>query len=60
MGGLGKFARELHMNVVPQIKDSGVASLVGEIMKQLKDEFDKDVKVLCFDDAELLGAEIDK
>ena len=29
-------------------------------MKQLKNEFDKDIKVFCFDDAELLGAEIDK
>jgi UDP-N-acetylmuramoyl-tripeptide--D-alanyl-D-alanine ligase len=62
MGGLGKFTRELHMSIVPQIKDSGVKKLflVGESMKQLKEEFDKDVEVFCFDDAELLGAEIDK
>jgi len=62
MGGLGKFAHELHMNIVPRIKDSGVKRLflVGESMKQLRDQFNKDVKVFCFDDAELLGAEIDK
>ena len=27
MGGLGKFARELHMSIVPPIKDSGVKKL---------------------------------
>ena len=62
MGGLGKFEHELHMNIVPYIKDSGVKKLflVGERMKHLKNEFGKEIQVFCFDDAQSLCREIDK
>ncbi len=62
MTGLGKFERQLHMSIVPYIKDSGAKKLflVGKRMKNLKDEFDKEIQVFCFDDADSLCTEIDK
>jgi len=62
MGGLGKFGHELHMSIIPWIKDSGVKKLflVGERMKHLKNEFDKEIQVFCFDDADSVCKEIDK
>lgn len=62
MGGLGKFENELHMSIVPHIKDSGVKKLflVGERMKHLKNEFGKEIQVFCFDDTQSLCTEIDK
>lgn len=62
MGGLGKFGHELHIAIVPCIKDSGVKKLflVGERMKHLKNEFSKEIQVFCYEDAKSLCAEIDK
>lgn len=62
MMGLGKFEQQLHISIAGHIKDSGVNKLflVGERMKSLKDEFDKEIQVFCFDDTDSLCAEIDK
>ena len=59
---LGKFERELHLNLVPYIVNSGIKKLflIGERMKLLCDEFESDIEVLWFKDSDSLVLEIDK
>lgn len=62
MAGLGKFSYQLHMSIVPNIKDIGLRKLflVGEKMKTIRTEFGDDVEVFCFDDTESLCNNIDQ
>lgn len=62
MAGLGKFSYQLHMSIVPNIKDIGLRKLflIGEKMKTIRTEFGDDVEVFCFDDTESLCNNIDQ